>query len=347
MPGRREFLGGLLAAAAVPALAPDWPDAADLAADALQAAPDPATRDFWTGFLTNRTPPARQVPVAGSRSLGGHEREPFFFFHEPGRGIFPAVDLRPADLVNDGDVTISFNIASFKFGRDDQQTFERMQNFHLRLDFLQNVALIDVIDAMAWTAIAALVPEKQSKLPPLQNLSFDPAAAWKKMQNVLLPKGQGHWAINLCAQRPDSFWTRLLRGVNREMTRFGPVLGLPAVSLSALQSFNELYAETQQEVQAVFKCNRVPIFATAAAAKQGPLSNALPIRTGTYILVPSSQSHELTQARLKTLDLKQGYIVPAGTESQAVRRAADNELPNVTYATVDVTVKPYQTPCKT
>jgi len=41
--------------------------------------------------------------------------------------------------------------------------------------------LLNLLDPMAWTCLAALYPDKAGKLPPLQNLGFNPGSAWEKM----------------------------------------------------------------------------------------------------------------------------------------------------------------------
>jgi hypothetical protein len=349
MQARREFLGGLAAAAGAAGLAPMFEAAvaAQGAGTSSPAAGDPATKAFWSGFLDHSTTPPRRVPTERPRGVTTSDREPFFFFFEPGRGLYPAVDMPTSAMIADGDVSINVNFSTFKFSNEDHERFQRLQNFHLRVDVLQTVALIDLLDTMAWTALAGLWQEKQAKLPPLQTISFDPATVWKKMQNVLLPKGTGRWALNLYAQRPDSFWSRLLQTATKEVGRFAPVLGLPGFAMTGLQSFNEIYAAYRNPPEHVFHSNPVPVLATASAVKVATLSNAIPLRSGSYVLVPVGQAHELTEARLKDLELRQGFLVPKNTPSQAVRRAADEALPNVTYATMDLSVKAVPPPaCK-
>lgn len=344
---RRDFLGGLLAAGAIPALAPALSAAAELIEQrggqlpALE--PDPATYDFWNDFLKNKSTPASKVPTG--RTRGGETDREAFYFHNGKKGLQPAVDIAPTDLIEDGDVNVSLNVAAFKPANEDIVTFERLQSAQLRLDFVQDVSIVDLIDTMAWTAVAVLRPDKQKKLPPIQDLSFDPSTAWKKMQNIVLPRGQGRWAVNLYAQKADGFFSQLLQVLNKEIGRFAPVLGLPAVSLTALQSFNQFYGAFHSKPDYLFRSNPVPVFGTANAVKQGASSHGLPLRTGSYVLVPVSQASELTDEKLNTLELKQGYLVPKGTPSTLVHDAAMKELPSVTYATLDVTVKAVQLPC--
>jgi hypothetical protein len=87
------------------------------------------------------------------------------------------------------------------------------------------------------------------------------------------------------------------------------------------------------------------VFATAAAFKQSGSSRGLPLRSGAYIMVPVAQAGELTDDTLAKLELKQGLIVPKNTAAVKVYDAALEVLPKVSYATIDVIVKPLQVPC--
>jgi hypothetical protein len=343
---RREFLSGLAAAAAIPALAPALQAAVEVieqrGGQASPLEPDQDAYDFWNDFLSSKSTPAAKVPTGRTRGEGDREA---FYFHNGKKGLQPAVDIPPADLIDDGDVNVSLNVAAFKPANEDRATFERLQSAQLRLDFVQDVKIVDLVDTMAWTAVAVLRPDKQKKLPPIQDLSFDPSTAWKKMQNIVLPRGQGRWAVNLYAQKGDSFLSQLLQVLNKEIGRFSPVFGLPAISTTALQSFNQFYGAFHSKPEYLFRSNPVPVFGTANAVKQGAASHGLPLRTGSYVLVPVAQASELTDERLNALELKQGYLVPKNTPSALVHDAAMNELPGVTYATLDVTVKAVQLPC--
>jgi hypothetical protein len=343
-------MAALLAGGAVSSLSPALLAAAQAAASqGAPLEPDLDAADFWNGFLKYKTVPAGKVSTAQAElktrgANGGLAREPFFF-HQGRPGLHAAVDIAPAELIDDGDVTVSLNVTAFKPAVEDRETFERLQSAQLRIDFVQDVKIIEMLDTMAWTAVAVLRPDKQKKLPPIQSLSFDPGVAWEKMQNILLPRGQGKWAVNLYAQKSDGFFAQLLNVLNKEIGRFAPVLGLPAVSLTALQSFNQLYGAIHNKPEYLLQSNPVPVFATAAAFKQSGSSRGLPLRSGTYIMVPVAQAGELTDDTLAKLELKQGLIVPKNTAAVKVYDAALEVLPKVSYATIDVIVKPVQVSC--
>jgi hypothetical protein len=341
---RREFLSGLIAAGTVPALAPALSAAMEMIDQGGAAArPDQDAMEFWNNFLDKQTTPASRVPVGRPRG-GVVGREPFFF-HDGKSGLLPAVDISESDLVDAGDVNVSLNLAAFKPANADRATFERLQTAQLRIDVMQSISIVDVLDTLAWTAIALLRPDAQNKLPPIQNLSFDPGESWKKMQNIVLPKGQGKWAVNLFMQRSSGIFGQVLQVMSKEVGRFAPALGLPGITVTALQSFNQFYGAIQSQPEYLFRSNPVPIFATAAAARMGPRSSGIPLRSGTYVLVPIDQASALPDAKLSTLELKRGLLVPKNTDSRDVFDAAQAELPNVTYATMDVIVKSAQLPC--
>ena len=71
---------------------------------------------------------------------------------------------------------------------------------------MQQQPLLDTLDLLAWAAIAAVHPDRTNKLPPLENLSFDPAESWQR--NITLPGGAGSWAINIFAEKEESGFRR-------------------------------------------------------------------------------------------------------------------------------------------
>lgn len=343
MPARREFLTGLAAVAGLPAVTPALSAAAELFEQGGAATgADRTNVEFWNSFLDNRAAPLAQVPARTRGEDPG--REPFFF-HQTTNGLIPAVDIPIAELVSDGDVSVTVNMSRFRPSNEDRSSFEKFQSAQLRLDFLQDVSLVEVLDTLAWTVVASLTATKEKKLPPIQELSFDPGTAWKKVQNVLLPKGQGRWALNLFTQRPDPLWQRILQTSITQIGRWAPLIGLGAISQTGLQSFNQFYGAWHNQPEYLFKSTPVSIFATGGAFKGNPTVRAMPLRTGSYVLVPIAHAAEMRNAVVRDLEVKQGMLVPRGTESALVWEAAKTTVPNVTYATLDVLVKPVVVPC--
>ncbi len=347
---RRDLLKELAALGALPGLAAFFGQSTN-AAELLEAiraqgessGPDRQTAEFWDNFVSSTSRPPAQTHSGMLKGMAGRgeivsEREPFFF-HYGREGFFPAMDIPPAQLLPEGDISVRYNVAAFKPAEEDRATFQRLQNAQLRLDVLQTQPILNILETLAWTAVAALHPNNASKLPPLQSLSFDPGSASQKMQNILLPGGEGKWAVNLYAQKKDSLFCQILQLTLKDVGKFVPVLGLPGITTVALDSFNHFYGAMHNRPEYLFRMNPVPIFATAAALTSSGASRGLPLRTGSYVLVPVAHVPQLTSGVLQGLELKQGFIVPKNTLSTQLYEAAESTLPHVTYATVDVGVK--------
>jgi hypothetical protein len=355
MPRRRDVLAGLLATGALPALSPLFGSASALAdqggAAASQA--DPKSVKFWADFLGKTTTPLATVPEGRTRgTIIGADREPFFFHaHEAEHVVQPAAEIQMSKLLPEGDVTVSLNLARFKPAKDDALKITAAQNAQLRLDVLQNSSIIELLDQMAWTVILLAQPKRQDKLPPIQSLAFDSNASWQKMQNIILPKGQGSWALNFYVEKADNAFVRALKTAIKESDRWSQFFSFPGLIVKGLQSFNEIYGWFHTRPEAIYQSNPVPVYATQQALSQGTsgTSRALPLHTGTYMVVPNSQCHLMTPSKLSGLELLQGYVVPNKTDLARVFNVVnspDDPLPDVSYLTFDVTVKPLSVACK-
>jgi hypothetical protein len=247
MPRRRDVLAGLLATGALPALAPFLDAAPGVAeqAGAGAAAPssDPKSVQFWDSFLQKTTTPLATVPEGLTRgTMVNADREPFFFHTlEKEPIVQPASAIKTSALIPEGDVTVSLNLARFKPAKEDGAKISAAQNAQLRLDVLQNNSIIDLLDQMAWTVILLAQPKKQAKLPPIQSLAFDTNASWQKMQNIILPKGQGRWALNFYVEKEDNLLMKALKTAIKESDRWTQFFSFPGLIVKGLQSFNEIY----------------------------------------------------------------------------------------------------------
>jgi hypothetical protein len=346
---RRDFVKDLFAAGLLPGLAP----AAGAAAFLPQAAgqtpePDPESAKFWSEFLDYQSIPVSMKSGAAVRSsgadAGGDAREPFFL-HFGAQGLKAAEDLAEGDLLPGGDVTIGLSVAGFRPADADRQAFERFVNAQLRIDVVQSNPILDTLDVLAWAAIAAVHPDRTNKLPPLENLSFAPGETWQRMQNIALPGGEGSWAVNIFAERQESAFTKILRAITGGVDKFAPALGLPEISKTALRAFNRVYASFAERPQFIFKGNPVAIYATGAALRSQSSSRGVPLKTGTYVMLPNEHLKYLGDEKLENYEIRRGLIVPRGTTTIQARDRALTTLPNITYATLDVTVKPTSTGC--
>ena len=259
---------------------------------------------------------------------------------------------------------VSMNTSAVKVGEDDQKTFDRLQNAQLRVDVAQKTAIIPLIEAMAYTVVGAMSSAKgreaaKSSVPShpparrrkpstsaVQNISVASDAAWQKMQSIPLPGGEGRWALNLEAQKKDSLFGKVLENLVKEGGLFAPVLGLPGIAMSALNSFNNLYGALHAEPVQIIRSNPVRVFATQEAIESTGSSaseiGAVLLQPGTYVLMSAGQAP--TDDQLKNLTLAQDRIVRTAdaklTGDDLDAAAADVDvLKNVTYVTFDVQVK--------
>lgn len=371
---RRNFLKQLLAAGVVPGLfgAPGafGADLDPQAAREVNPDFDAGSYDFWSGF-TAKSGQSAIVGTGQTRGAKPDEAQPVFL-HYGQEGFKNASQLDQAKLLEHGDVIVSMNTSVVKVGDGDQKTFERLQNAQLRVDVAQKTSIIPLIEAMAYTVVGGMQSMK-SKSPggkssskssstansssgsgagkksgasTVQDISIASDAAWQKMQNIPLPGGEGRWALNLEAQKKDSIFGLVLQNLVKEGGLFMPMLGLPGIAMSALNSFNSLYGALHAEPVQIIKSNPVRVFATQDAIESTGASaseiGAVLLQPGTYILMPAGQAP--TDDQLKKFTLAQDRIVR--TEDAKLNgdeldeAAADVDvLKNVTYVTFDVQVK--------
>jgi hypothetical protein len=243
-----------------------------------------------------------------------------------------------------GDITAAVNVSGFRLAGEDREQFDKLQSAQLRIDVLQNKSLMNILDPMAWTSLAALFPDKSGKLPPMQDLSFDPATTWEKMQKIILPGGVGKWAINLSMAHKESQFISIMKTLTTEVNRFAPVLGLPAISMTALKGFCTLYGAFEQRT--TFLLNSFPqlAFATQAAREAAETQQGVNLVTGDYILVPHAYNEQLAPY-LDKLELRQGYLVSKDApSSSSIFDIAMNLKPDITYLSANFNFKPLTQP---
>jgi len=326
---------------------------------------DPKAFDFWSGFLNTNAEPITQASgqQRGGHAISGDNDVQPVFLHYGTEGFRNAAELDAGKLVASGDVMVSLNTSAIKVAEEDKEKFDRLQNAQIRVDVAQQNAILPIVEAMAYTMVAGMhSPGGKSKggaqpagsAKPaggassaskggssIQSISVDSDAAWQKMQNIPLPGGEGRWALNLEAQKKDSIFCQILQIVVKEAGQFGPMIGLPGIALSGLQSFNTLYGAIHSQPVNIIKANPLRVFATQEAVQKtgtpGSVTGIL-LQSGTYVLIPAKQMP--SDADLKSLTVTQGRIVPPKTAPQDLDAAATEALKDVTYVTFDVEVKP-------
>jgi len=146
--------------------------------------------------------------------------------------------------------------------------------------------------------------------------------------------------VNLSMTHKESMFYTIIKNMTDEVGRFSPLLGLPAISVTALKGFTSLYGAMEQRT--TFLLNSMPkaAYATQAARDAAQTSSGLNLVAGDYILVPNSFSAELTPY-LDKLEMRQGYLVPKGAPSTtSVYDLAASLKPDITYLSANIGLKP-------
>jgi len=354
---RREFFKDLLAMGALQAFAGSPAAARGIVSLLDQSITQDINPDFdakafkfWSGFLdSNADPIVRSAGQTRGKSVSpGSDLQPVFM-HYDADGFKNAADMDTSKLITDGDVAVSLNTSTIKIAPEDQKTFDRLQNAQLRVDVVQRTAIVPVIEAMAYTVVSGMMSLRQQlnpklpKPPVIQNVSVPSDPTWQKMQNIILPGGEGRWALNLEAQKKDSLFCKVLQNVVKEGGLFAPMIGLPGIAMSALQSFNVIYGAIHAEPVQVMQSNPVRVFATQKAIQDtgspGSVTGIM-LKSGTYVLMPANRAPAPDQ--WQNLAVIQGRVVPPNTpkDNASLDAAAAETLKDVTYVTFDVQVEP-------
>jgi len=316
------------------------------------------SKSFWDSFGAIADAPDVPPPTHGPR--GGRKADDsgaadlsrqIDFFHYYTDPATKATTLRFATSIESselldhpGDVTASVNVNGFRMSGDDRQTFDKLQSAQLRIDVLQGKPIMQYLDPMAWMSLAALFPDKTGKLPPLQNMGFDPSTTGQKMQQIVLPGGSAQMAVNLSMAHKDSMFLTIIKNLTTEVNKFSPVLGLPAISITALKGFCSLYGAIEQRT--TFLLNSLPMraFATQLAREEAQTQQGINLVAGDYVLVPHTFTEQLTPY-LDKLELRQGYLVPKGApKNSSIYDLATALSPDVTYLSATIGLKPITTP---
>lgn len=309
--------------------------------------------NFWNSFGAS-VQPASMSASGRTRGLFSHKAQPdqsagaidrqvdFFHYDPDKKEMRFATSIQPSELIDHGgDVTASLAVNGFRMAQEDRAQFERLQSAQLRIDVVQQKSLMqDVLDPMAWTSLASLFPDSSGSVPPLQNLNFDPGASQKSMKQVVLPGGSGQWAVNLSMVHKESSFGSALQMITGALGKFAPIVGLPAISVEALQGFSSMYGAFEQRT--TFLINSFPqlAFTTQQARSAAQTQQGVNLVSGDYVLVPHTFTDQLTPY-LDKLELRQGYLVPKGSpDNSSVIDLALALKPDITYLSATFGVKP-------
>lgn len=307
---------------------------------------DPAIMEFWSNHVRR---PSYDFNL-GVERRGVDGAEPTVLLYEPSVGFISASEVdddvfakRYAKLMPEkGQVNVSVRVQRFRPSRESQESFQNLGSAGLRIDVKQTEPLPSLTEALAWTAIAALVPNAQNKLPALQTLEFDPSQSWKKLQEIPLVNGLGFWTLNFFAKARKSLWGQLVDGF-REAVPFAaplfPILGLPAIGLTALAAVDKLFGYIQAKGASlpILKGVDTAIYATKEG-KNRVGKGGIPLRRGEYLIIPQKPEQLLAFSNARDgLALKGGYLIEKGTKELPELNAL-KQLPTVDYFSLYVDV---------
>ncbi len=355
---RRDFFGGLLAAGVIPA-AFGSPAIAKAAAAAItgQDEEDEGPGNacaFWSQYYAGHTSSAEHAAFCRQMRGGGNgvddNRQVSFLHYETKSGQLRFATAIPADelLPYPGDVKVSLSVGGIRLSSEDKATFESHQSAQLRLDLAQNKKMLDIIDKLAWSSIAAIFP-KQGKVPPLQDLNFNSQST----NDVYLPGGTGLLGVNVSMARRQSWFYQHLQEVVSAAGKFAPVLGLPAISLNALNGFYLFYGYLENRTTFLFQTGAPQRVYTTQASEQNQKEAAesagdsdsrgttgINMPAGEYVLVPGVHATEIKN-HLGDYQVVNHYLVPKDANlDQPLYDLADKITPDISYLTLTIAVTP-------
>jgi hypothetical protein len=337
---RRLFLNELAATGALAGLLAKPDTAAAMAAaidDTIQEPGAGNAAAFWGSFmaapghergLLHKAPPGTDA-----------DRQVNFLHFDANKGLRYADQIDPTELPDyPGDVAVSMTVGGIRLSSGDRAKFEQLQSAQLRIDMLQGQQMYGMLDPLAWMAMAAIFPDEAGKLPPLQNLSFDPSTTANNMQKIVLPGGFGHLAVNVSMVHKESaFWTVIKTLVN-DASAVAPVLGFPAISVTALAGFSKLYGVLANRSTFLFQARPQAAYATQEARQKANSTIGINLPEGDYVLVPQSHTDDL-KPYLDKMKLANGYMVPKdASASDSTYETAEKAQPDISYITMHMNV---------
>src|SRR5271165_4774621 len=281
---RRSVLGSLASLGALPAHA--MPALfANLAQASQQepgqsAAQSQANNEFWIENIRN--------PESGaSRSISPDSApRAVFVYFDPAHGFVTGSDIGDGALPDRGDAQVLVNVDHIRTSLNDQKRFANLEGGSLRIDMQQQAALPSLAERLAWTAIAAILPQNKT-LPPLKDMTFDPGTTWGKLQTVPLPGGGGRWTWNFYLQHRKSRWMQLFdtlrSGVGLASQIFG--VGLPAIAITALITVDKIVAGLTRDSNSewLFQSSDTYIY-TTKEARDSFEGSKLRLKHGMYVV---------------------------------------------------------------
>jgi hypothetical protein len=309
---------------------------------------------FWDQFFESK--PQGDVTTRGlgrqSHSSPAPAGSQVEYVHLGPRGLRYVQDIAPQELAPiNGDVLLSVSPAQFRLGHHSEHgggTDEYLHSAQLRFDIHQSQGFLNVLPLLAWTSLAAVFPAKSGRLPSIQQLNFTSPSGESAVDKVLLPGGSGKFAVNVSAAKKSSVLYTVLQDIAQGARVLNPILGLPAISIAALQAFTALYAEIEQRTTFLMSSAPVHVAVTQDAWNSSDRpAQAVPLPPGDYLLFPKDQA-EIIRPEFDKLTLENGYVVTTSADKGLpIPDRAEQAVKGLTYITMRLSVSEVAVPSHT
>jgi hypothetical protein len=345
-PSRRTFFEEILASGSL----------ATLLAERAAAAPQPSphdsslipTNDFWGSFYdsVDHTKSRGRRPAPGKPAVAGKDVRYLYYDKS---GLRYTDNLKPADLLDhSGDVAVSIMLGQFRPGAADSQSIRQLTSSQLRIDCVQTRPFLNLLAPAAWVAMASLFTDQAGKIPSLQALGFQQPNLLSGDNKVIFPGGSGKFAVNVSSMTKESVLHKVLRNGVKVAGIVSPLIGFPAISVPAMQTFTAIYSLLEERASFIMSSPLMDAAATQTAVQDPSFPPTfVPIKDGQYVMVPLAHT-DLLASKLPDLEITQGWLVDRTDKSNLpVDRKAQNTLPELTYLTLQMKIAPVTLPADT
>ena len=356
---RRSFFASAMSAAAFSGILGEIVSPRELMAAVEAAADAPSTQhaEFWGGFFDDVDPTKPHATM--TRGPGGEatpepipehvqdEKLPRFFHYADHTGLRFAENIDREELPKmDGAAVLSVSVSGFHSSREDEHKIGDATSAQLALHATQTTPMAQYIAPLAWASLASIFDRSASiaKMPTIEQLNgatSDGSGGTSGNNRILLPRAEGKMALNLTLPDKHALLHKIISMGLQGAQLAAPLVTLPAISVPAIKAFTSFYNILVQNAGFIINSPLKDVVASYDAVDSGNMhSDALRMITGEYVIVPA-HSTEALSSQMEGLKMLNGYLVPKDLAANAdPTTAAKAALPDVTYATLKVSVAP-------
>jgi hypothetical protein len=352
---RRSFFSNMMAAAAFSGAFGEIVSPKELMAALEADVPQGTHQQFWNDFFDDVDP--TKPHAVGARGPGGapidqpvsshleQDKLPRFFHYDDSNGLRFAEKIDRIELPKMiGAAVVSMSVSGFHASEADSKKIGDASGAQLQLHATQTKAIAEFIAPLAWASLASVFSDKAKKLPTVGELNFtdeDGSTGTSGNNRILLPDSEGKLALNLTVPDKNSLLHKVISYGLKGAGLAAPLVSLPAISVPAIKAFTSFYQTLVQRAGFIINSPLKDVVASYNAVDSGNMhADALRLLTGQYVIVPSSSSSAVSE-QMDNLKMLNGYLVPKSIANNAdPMEVAKSALPNVTYATLKVSVQP-------